>query len=138
MLLAATTAGSPGLTGVRGVLAEVIALRSAWQVGSDGVAVQAASFALMSPPRLARPASAASGGVVVYPGTTDVALGVLTMPRMTVFAALPAVTPWSCDDCANTETRVNRKAQIVTHTMMRLRLIRGLLSSSTGTRRPPG
>jgi hypothetical protein len=45
MRLAATIEGSPGLIAVRGVFAELIALRSAWQLMSLGVAAQAASLA---------------------------------------------------------------------------------------------
>ena len=79
---------------------DVMAVRSAWQLGSFGVAAHAASLALTSGPRAGRPAKAASGGVVVYPGTTPVAEGWFTMPRMVVLAARPAATPWSCEVCA--------------------------------------
>ena len=97
---AAATAGSLGEIVGRAVFAEVMAVRSAWQLGSLGVAAQAASFALTSGPSTGRPASAASGGVVVYPGTTPVADGWFTMPRIAVLAARPAATPWSCEVCA--------------------------------------
>jgi hypothetical protein len=56
MRLAAATAGSFAPMAGRGVLAELTALRSAWQVGSFGVSAHAASFALASAPRLGLPA----------------------------------------------------------------------------------
>ena len=81
---AAATEGSFGEIVGRGVFADVMAVRSAWQLGSFGVAAHAASLALTSGPRAGRPAKAASGGVVVYPGTTPVAEGWFTMPLMAV------------------------------------------------------
>ena len=79
---AATSGNSNKKTrGEEGYDAEVMAVRNAWQLGSLGVSAQAASFALTSGPSAGRPASAASGGVVVYPGTTPVADGWFTMPR---------------------------------------------------------
>lgn len=82
------------------VFAEVMAVRSAWQLGSLGAVAQPASFALISGPSAGRPASAVSGGVVVYPGTTPVADGWFTMPRIVVLAARPAAAPWSWEVCA--------------------------------------
>ena len=76
-----------------------MAVRSAWQLGSLGVAAQAASFALTSG-RVPGGRQRASGGVVVYPGTTPVADGWFTMPRIVVLATRPAATPWSCEVCA--------------------------------------
>ena len=77
-----------------------MAVRSAWQLGSLGVAAQAASFCadLGAECRAAGQRGLRWRGWV--PGTTPVADGWFTRPGSRHWRHRPAATPWSCEVCA--------------------------------------